>query len=327
VNNIYTVGPEQDFSTIQDAIDQAVLDGVSTASPAAIDVAPGVYVGDVALVDGVFLYGRGQGGGTPTGLSLALQTVIEGNVVADFAGSAGITNMAVVPTAGVALEVKGVSTMDVLLWRCRLFSPDAHALLITNTGPSLVGGNDLEIQAGSPGIPSVEVISAGTILFLQEGTCSHSDPDAGVCLKADAGATAFVIGPRFAGRVVADGAVVSTYSQFEVGAQPAVSVGGYFANGLGIIQSSDPGGFAVVGAGAMEYSGTVMRGVEEFDAALTLIPKTLRDAGLLKYIPSASADWAGDPAKAGDAIDRLAAVVNGLLNGSVTPGSVLTGIP
>jgi len=77
----------------------------------------------------------------------------------------------------------------------------------------------------------------------------------------------------------------------------------------------------------MEYSATIMRGVEEFDPALTLIPKTLRDAGLLKYMPSTSANWTGDPSKAGDGIDRLASAVNGLLNGSIAPGSIVTGIP
>jgi len=127
--------------------------------------------------------------------------------------------------------------------------------------------------------------------------------------------------------VIADGFASLTYSSVEAGAQPAISVGGFARNAFCIIQSSDPGGFAIDGAGGLEYSAMILSGVEGFDPALGLLPKTLRDAGLLAYLPSTPSNWAGDPTKAGDALDRIASAVNGLLDGSIPPGTIATGIP
>jgi hypothetical protein len=334
--NSYSVSlnpSESQFTAIQDAIEQAVMDGASTAEPVTVEIAAGVFVGDIDLADGVFLVGQGQGaGGTLAALGTALNTVIEGKVTGDFAGASGLTRIAVVPSAGVGVELAGASPAELDLDQVRVQSPDAAAIVHSNSGAgSLLGLNRGEIQTfGGAGVPCIDISGGGIVFSGGDTTISHADSDAGASVSISGGVL-FAVTSRITGRVDVSGGFASIgFSSLQTDAQPAVAVGPgstLFTSFVNVV-SLDPGGVAMAGTGSFTYAALAMLGsASGIDPALSTTVGGLHGAASLFYTPAVPANWGGAaPTRTSEATDRLAAAVNGLLDGSILPGTIATGI-
>jgi len=114
---IYRVGPVGSgmfFTSIQDAIDQAVADGYTDSSnPATVEVAPGSYTEDLALQPGVNIGGMVQ---TPGAVVVTgNHTYAVSNGATRTQNSIGLVNMTLTVVNGVLLTMSGTAPTQITL--------------------------------------------------------------------------------------------------------------------------------------------------------------------------------------------------------------------
>lgn len=131
----YVVGPiayQYRFTSIQDAIDQAVLDGAnSNTQPAVVFITPGIYTEDLTLADGVYLVGH------QTQNDRTASSAIIGTITATDTGVYGLYSLSVDKiTAGDLFNLSGANVMFLLaqncLFRCSATADDVYASTATN---------------------------------------------------------------------------------------------------------------------------------------------------------------------------------------------------
>ena len=131
----YVVGPiayQYRFTAIQDAIDQAVLDGAnSNTQPAVVFITPGIYTEDLTLADGVYLVGH------QTQNDRTASSAIIGTITATATGVYGLYSLSVdKTTAGDLINLSGANEMYLqaqnCLFRCSATADDVYASTATN---------------------------------------------------------------------------------------------------------------------------------------------------------------------------------------------------
>lgn len=172
---LYRVGPSGSqmlFTSIQAAINQAVLDGfTSSLTPATIEIYPGTYVEDVTLSPGVHLRGVGSG------LRTTNEVEIDGTVTyAPLVGTindnvVNIDTIAIHPTTASkqALIFSGTAPARLNLRKCAIQSASAAGgttglVAVSNSGAgSTCRFTDVAVQA---------VLTTDTEIFQLSGSCT-----------------------------------------------------------------------------------------------------------------------------------------------------------
>lgn len=150
----YAVGPNQEYTTIQSAIDAAVSDGRDATNPAVVVVEAGTYAEDITMAPGVFLqavffsgYSAFPGSIFNAGLGntfMSLPTVIQGTITCDFGAgtlaenATGICGFRIEgpSLAAQAVHVTGANPTSLLMASCSLNIPaDGNTgVLVDNSG-------------------------------------------------------------------------------------------------------------------------------------------------------------------------------------------------
>lgn len=150
----YVVGPNQEYTTIQSAIDAAVADGKDASDPAVVVVEAGTYAEDITMAPGVFLqavffsgYAAYPGAifnAVQGNTFMALPTVIQGTITCNFGAgtladnSTGICGFRIEGPSGAAqaVHVTGANPTNLLMASCSINIPgDGNTgVLVDNTG-------------------------------------------------------------------------------------------------------------------------------------------------------------------------------------------------
>lgn len=153
------------FATINDAINQAVLDGASISNIAVIRIQPGLYIENLTLYDGIVLLGNEpeswvdllyQGVG-----NIPLSTKIAGNIVLDTSASTAATytaliNIWVSPATGdviTCIANNSVNPQYLVIQGCKLdvLADFGRAINQTATYINFIGSSANDLTPGSLG--------------------------------------------------------------------------------------------------------------------------------------------------------------------------------
>jgi hypothetical protein len=120
------------FTSIQAAIDQAVLDGANSSNqPAVIFITPGIYNEDIALADGVILIGH------QSISSVTTSTAIIGTLSIPAAGTYGLFSLSFNKLVnGNLLTVTGTDSISLNIQNCRFLTQTPADDCISNDNPN-----------------------------------------------------------------------------------------------------------------------------------------------------------------------------------------------
>jgi hypothetical protein len=129
----YVVGSNPNlsqFTTIQSAIDAAVLDGASINTPKIVSITAGTYLENLTLAPYVFLSGIVDGSNNTS--------LIIGNAIYDGVGNWGATNISFTSlNASAALSIQGIDAGNVYLQSTQFITTVGIGLEITSSGKSV----------------------------------------------------------------------------------------------------------------------------------------------------------------------------------------------
>lgn len=320
MRNIYTVGllgSGASFTSIQDAIDQALLDGHDGTDPANIIVEPGTYVEDVAMEAGIFVFGTSD-------------AVLDGTVTVDLTAQVDPEDtlclwrqVTIAPTGA---GIPGVRFTGVVFQQGRFIETiidpaDGDCFIADNTG--LSGGATsllaiVECTASPAGAGNVVLRQSSGGSFVALGDLSHDDASETALLIS--GGILLLNVVNVVGRSLFSGAttVLGRRSSFEASGASVIDGGvagvvvlleGYTTlNGDTFPAISGLGGLLIRDLLAFTGSATAIVG-------LTLVFRRVDSADNVTYFPTAPAvNWAAPPPDlTSDALDRIATAVAGLL--------------
>ncbi len=177
----YIVGPPDSaapFTSIQAAIDKAVKDGASAASPAVVLIRPGSYRENIKLVSGVHMQG------VVTGRSFA--ATVLGSVTAKLAdgGTCSWNSVNINSSAGPALLCEGDHSQQLFINQSTLFASNAAAINLSGAGS--ISARNVTLQIINGGAEPALVCNGGSVLIV-DGLLSASSLDVPAVQSAKSG--------------------------------------------------------------------------------------------------------------------------------------------
>lgn len=267
---VSSVAGQAAFTSIQDAIDQAVTDGVSSSSPAVVWIYSGTYTEDLALAPYVSLAGSND--------SNTAGVLIIGNASFTGTGNISLSNLGFeTPNGSAALSFSGTGNTVAHMNYVTINGSSGTGLECSNTNATLNYSMGF-IYATSSGIcfdlvdGDVEIIS----------TLSYYNNNA----SAISGATVRIIGSDIQDSfVLTGGSLAMLSSSITSGAIPCFDIGATSSVLLSnvITNSSEPtDGFFAIGAGLLSF-GNVTSGntANKIDPTLTLSTSIIENTGSL----------------------------------------------
>ncbi len=155
------------FGSIQAAINQAVLDGVSATNPKGITVLPGTYTESVTLAQGVHVVSSQPASGFAANLNGTLTVNLPVNGAGEDGNLASWTGVNINGTSGPAIDFTGVEGQKLFLYNVRLTAPFGQPAVRMNnsaqwsTRRSEITGKD--ITASNPGGAAVLDVNEGIV--------------------------------------------------------------------------------------------------------------------------------------------------------------------
>lgn len=308
----YTVGlpgTDAEFNSIQDAIDQAVLDGHDADDPANIVVSPGTYVEDVAMAAGISVFGTAQ-------------ATLDGTVTVDLLDQGSLERTTCtwrqVTIAPTGAGVIGVSFTGTVAQQGRFIETiidpaDGDAFVADNTGvegpdPSFLAIVQCTSEIVTPGRVSVRQ-SAG-LVFLTLSQLNNL-PDE-VCIDSSGGLV-FSLRNSFTGRLLLSAGAVALLRRVRVAAAGASAIdidaaSTVLAEGDTVVDTDT--GPSISGSGVLfrDFITETGSGMG-IDPALTELFIPVNGAPNLSYAAT-PADWIGaPPANQQDFNDRVASLL------------------
>ena len=325
----YVVGPTQEYTTIQAAIDQAVADGKTSSDPAVVWIEPGTYVEDVAPADGVYLQAINNPGMVPISLLTlgGTSVLISGSVTVDLASGAqsGMAGISIEATAAAATALHLTGTADYSFY----FSEGSvvagaaagNAILMDST-TAAAGGFSLRVADAY--VETAATNANSTVLVQQRGRftadrCTLNSVDAFLAgyliLETADSASATVTNSNFLGTFQVAAATTSVLSRCTgvagfstpiVANGPLVMDGGTYTNAFGA---------AVSGTGTVEVR-TPING-DTASAANAVAPATVNMVELWDNSGTVG-DWATSvPVYKQEALDRMVSLLVTLNGGQI----------
>lgn len=229
------------YTTIQSAINQAVTDGASAATPLLVWVLPGTYIENVVFNDYVFVSGGGDGVyivGACTYPSAGGVCIVENLSISSFnasgalvvSGSGQLTFKFGSITAGTTIGLYLQDSFTTNLINTTLTAPNSGSTVLFMDGSTLnvFGGsmvsNDTRTEIGSNAIVNFNSCQYSNAGFLLTGTCSVT-----------------CVGCSFMDPT-------SDYPNFDIGA--GTSCNAYSC----VFDSKNTGNYFIKGAGSFNYS-------------------------------------------------------------------------
>ncbi len=167
----YIVGPRDTpapFSSIQEAIDKAVKDGASAATPAVVLVRPGTYRENIKLVSGVHIQG------VVTGRSFA--ATVLGTVTAQLGdgGTASWNSVSINSKVGPALKCLGEHSQQLFINSSSLYA--SNGAVIELSGAGSISSQSVSLQVINSGSDAAIACNGGSISII-DGLLSASSLD------------------------------------------------------------------------------------------------------------------------------------------------------
>lgn len=325
MRNIYTVGlpdSDADFDSIQDAIDQAVLDGHDGADPAIVDVGPGTYVENIVMQAGIHVFGTSR-------------AVVDGNVLFDLDAQVDpetticVWRQVTIAATGVGVDAvtfTGIVFQRALFIEATIGAADGDGFVVNNTGlnagdPSLVGLFLSSVEVDGAGNAALRITDG--LVFASLGQLAHIDTtEASVVATAGAlfGLAMFMNVMQLTGRVVCEDAIFfGRRMLFEAAGDSALDLTtsvALLSGGTVVDCDTNPAitgdGISVIARDTLTFTNS--------DGTTGIVPSDffVEAATLIHYAAGDPTDWTDpDPSTVQEAIDRLAAAVSGLLGGGI----------